>query len=150
MCCPASPVPVAMSARVVLASCNVPGVGLLFRAWESTAGAPHPGVSTVDGHVVVSANRLVRQVLADPDTYRPDNALDAVTPIPVAALRILARHGFRLPPTLANNGTPSHPAIRALVAEALHPRLVVAQRPWLTGLVRRRVRGLAEIGRAHV
>jgi cytochrome P450 len=62
-----------------------------------------------------------------------------MTPIPVAALRILARHGFRLPPTLANNGTPSHPAIRAIVAEALHPARVAEQRPWLTGLVRRRV-----------
>src|SRR5690606_39970639 len=43
---------------------------------------------------------------------------DLVTPIPVQALRILVRHGFRLPHTLANNGTPSHPGIRAIVAEA--------------------------------
>jgi cytochrome P450 len=62
-----------------------------------------------------------------------------MTPIPVAALRILTRHGFRLPATLANNGTPSHPAIRAVVADALHPARVAAQRPWLTGVVRRRV-----------
>ena len=76
-------------------------------------------------------------------TFRPDNALDAVTPIPVAALRTLARHGFRLPATLANNGTPSHPAIRAAVADALHPDRVGAQRAWLTGMVRRRVLRLA-------
>jgi cytochrome P450 len=90
-------------------------------------------------HLLVSRHAQIRQVLADPDTYRPDNALDAMTPIPVAALRILAGHGFRLPPTLANNGTPSHPAIRATVADALHPSRVDAQRPWLTGVVRRRV-----------
>lgn len=81
-------------------------------------------------------------MLADPRTYRPDNALDAMTPIPVAAMRVLARYGFRLPPTLANNGTPSHPAIRAIVTDALHPSRVDAQRPWLTGVVRRRIAGL--------
>src|SRR5262245_5903628 len=71
-----------------------------------------------------------------------------MTPIPVAALRTLARHGFKLPPTLANNGTASHPAIRAIVAEALHPRLVEEQRPWLTGVVRRRIARLATFLRA--
>lgn len=94
-------------------------------------------------HLVVSGAAMVRRVLTDPDTFRPDNALDAVTPIPVAALRILARHGFRLPPTLANNGTPSHPQLRAIVAEALHPDRVAEQRAWLTGVVRRRVAALA-------
>jgi cytochrome P450 len=66
-----------------------------------------------------------------------------VTPVPVEALRILTRHGFRLPPALANNGTASHPGIRGIVAEALRPDRVEAQRAWLTGLVRRRVAGLA-------
>lgn len=99
----------------------------------------HVGVS----HVVVARHDLVRRVLADPETFRPGNALDAVTPIPVTALRILARHGFRLPPTLANNGLPSHPGIREIVADALRPARVAAQRSWLTGLVRRRVAGIA-------
>jgi cytochrome P450 len=99
-------------------------------------------------HVVVSDPALIRRVLTDPETFRPDNALDAVTPVPVAALRTLVRHGFRLPPTLANNGTPSHPELRAIVAEALHPDRVAAQRGWLTGLVRRRVAGLAATLRA--
>jgi cytochrome P450 len=118
----------------------------LFRAWDATPEAgpvttvtDHLGVA----HVVVSRHDLVRRVLADPATFRPDNALDAVTPIPVAALRILTRHGFRLPPTLANNGRPSHPGIRAIVADALHPDRVGAQRGWLAGVVRRRVAGLA-------
>lgn len=123
-----------------------PGVAAppaLFRAWEEPVGS-RPGVTTVTDHtgtdhVVVSSHALIRQVLADPDLFRPDNALDAVTPIPVQALRILVRHGFRLPPTLANNGTPSHPEIRAILAEAFHPRAVERQRPWLTQLVRQRV-----------
>ncbi|MEU4772077.1 cytochrome P450 [Micromonospora sp. NPDC023644] len=117
---------------------------MLFRSWAQTADAHWPDVARVSDHVgvahlVVTRHALVRQVLTDPATYRPDNALDAVTPIPVAALRVLAGHRFRLPPTLANNGGASHPAIRAIVADALHPTRVAAQRPWLTGLVRERV-----------
>ena len=121
---------------------------MLFRSWEvPTVSEPWPDVATVDdhgggGHLVVTRHALVRRVLTDPDTFRPDNALDAMTPVPVSALRILAHHGFRLPPTLANNGGASHPAIRAAVAEALHPHRVQAQRPWLADLVRSRVTDL--------
>jgi cytochrome P450 len=106
---------------------------MLFRTWQAPAGSPD--VALVGGHLVVTRHALVRQVLADPQTWRPDNALDAVTPVPSSALRILVRHGFRLPPTLANNGGASHPAIRAAVADVLHPRRVDAQRPWLSDLV---------------
>jgi cytochrome P450 len=118
---------------------------VLFRGWGDTVvDGPWPDVATVVDHVgvphlVVTRHALVRRVLADPATFRPDNALDAVTPIPVAALRILAGHRFRLPPTLANNSSASHPEIRGIVAEALHPTRVAAQRPWLTVLVRERV-----------
>ncbi|WP_422733969.1 cytochrome P450 [Micromonospora sp. WMMD558] len=118
--------------------------GVLFRSWAEPAGAAWPDVARVADHVgvehlVVTRHALVRQVLTDPLTYRPDNALDAVTPVPVAALRTLAGHRFRLPPTLANNGGASHPAIRAVVADALHPAKVAGQRPWLNDLVGRRV-----------
>ncbi|GAA1790752.1 hypothetical protein GCM10009682_10990 [Luedemannella flava] len=116
--------------------------GALFRLWEVPAG-PRPGVTVVDGHVLVAGHAAVRAVLADPRTYAPDNALDAVTPIPVTALRVLTGHGFRLPPTLANNGSASHPEIRAIVGAALHPARVEEQRAWLTGTVRRRVAGIA-------
>ena len=114
---------------------------MLFRLWEAPAVVDD--IARVDGYVVVARHDLVRRVLADPGTYRPDNALDAVTPIEVAAMRILVRHGFRLPATLANNGTHSHPVLRAAVAEALHPTRVAVQRAWLTGVVRRRVATLA-------
>jgi cytochrome P450 len=122
---------------------------VLFRSWEPSAvTGPWPDLATVDdhtgvGHLVVTRHALVREVLNDPDRYRPDNALDAMTPVPVSALRILTAHGFRLPPTLANNGTASHPAIRAAVADALHPVRVDAQRAWLTGVVRTRTTALA-------
>lgn len=121
---------------------------MLFRSWERVADQRWPAVTTVTDHrgvdhVLVRGHAEVRRVLADPESFRPDNALDAITPIPVAALRILAGHGFRLPPTLANNSAASHPGIRAIVADALHPDRVAARRAWLTGLVRRRVAGLA-------
>lgn len=118
---------------------------MLFRTWEVVGDTPPIGVQNDHlgrPHVVVSSNSLVRRILADPELFRPDNALDAMTPIPVAALRSLTAHGFRLPPTLANNGTPSHPSIREITARALHPDRVAEQRDWLTGVVRRRVRTL--------
>lgn len=122
---------------------------MLFRSWAAGAvDRQWPDVATVTDHVnvdhlVVTRHALVRQVLADPQTYRPDNALDAMSPVPVAALRVLVRYGFRLPPTLANNGEHSHPAIRAIVADALHPERVAEQQPWLTDVVRTRVARLA-------
>ena len=115
---------------------------MLFRLWEASRDAVAP-VSKVGDWWLVADHALVRRVLTDPVTFRPDNALDAVTPIPVVALRILARHGFRLPPTLANNGTSSHPGLRRIVGDALHPTRVAEQRPWFTGVVRRRALRIA-------
>jgi cytochrome P450 len=119
---------------------------MLFRLGEETADLGK--VSTVldrlgRPHTLVTGYARIRAVLADPQTYRPENALDAVTPIPVSAMRVLARYGFRLPPTLASNGGPSHPALREITARALHPDRVAAQRPWLESLVAHRVEGLA-------
>jgi cytochrome P450 len=120
---------------------------MLFRSWERALTLDWPPVAQVrdpigGAHLLVTRHDLVRRVLNDPVTFRPDNALDAVTPVGVSVLRVLVRHGFRLPPTLANNGDASHPAIRAIVADALHPHRVDAQRAWLTQVVRDRVRGL--------
>nr|WP_052304875.1 cytochrome P450 [Stackebrandtia nassauensis] len=113
--------------------------GDLFRLWRIRRDE---AVWRQDGHVVVADPALVRRVLTDPAGFAPANALDAVTPIPATALRILASHGFRLPVTLANNGTDSHPGLRQIVADAMTPRRVEALRPWLTGVVRRRVSGV--------
>lgn len=65
---------------------------------------------------VVADPDAVRQVLLDPQTFRPDNALTAFTPIGVDGLRTLATVGFALPPTLANNASDTHRAIRQTVA----------------------------------
>jgi cytochrome P450 len=126
---------------------------VLFRTWDQPA--PTSPVSTVPDrygrpHLLVCGYDQVKRVLTEPGTYRPDNALDAITPLPVAALRILTRNGFKLPPTLANNGTPAHPGLRALVGEALHPHKVAAARDWLDEVVAGRVDALgAELRAGH-
>lgn len=109
---------------------------LLFTDWDAVPDQP---VVEVGGHWLVSTHALVRQVLADPDTFSPDNALDAVTPMSTQALRILTQHGFRLPHTLANNSAPSHSGIRATVAEFLQPSRVAEQRPFVIDMVRQQV-----------
>ena len=67
-------------------------------------------------------------MLSRPELFRPDNALTAVTTIDPSALRILARVGFELPATLANNGGASHADLRALVREFFSPAAVAAAR----------------------
>ncbi|MGW6962370.1 cytochrome P450 [Streptomyces chartreusis] len=78
---------------------------------------------------LVSRYDDVRQVLLAPTLFHPDNALHAVTPLPVAALRVLARAGFRLPSALANNGTPSHPGLRRVVTRFFNAERVAAAVP---------------------
>ncbi|GAA0231125.1 cytochrome P450 [Saccharothrix mutabilis subsp. mutabilis] len=92
---------------------------------------------------LVSRYADVKAVLADPGTFHPDNALTAVTPIPSPVLRTLARAGFSLPPTLANNGTDTHTGLRRLVAAFLTPSRVAAMRPRIAELARERLRELS-------
>lgn len=72
---------------------------------------------------------LAREALLDPQTFRPDNAVLAHTPLSVKALRVLSAVGFALPPTLANNGGASHRPIRAAVARFFSPARVAAVEP---------------------
>jgi cytochrome P450 len=114
---------------------------VLFELWKHPR--PAAPVFRRDGQVVVASHRLARQVLTDRERFSAANALDAVTPIPAASLRELARHRFRLPATLANNDTETHEHIRASFGEVFAPANVEALRPWLTGLARRTAAGVA-------
>ncbi|MEV1065574.1 cytochrome P450 [Streptomyces sp. NPDC050263] len=78
---------------------------------------------------LVSRHEDIRRVLLDPDRFLPDNAQHAVTALPVAALRILARAGFSLPPALADNGTPSHSGLRRVVTRFFNAQRVAAAVP---------------------
>jgi cytochrome P450 len=98
---------------------------------------------------VVDDPAEVRDVLLDPDTFRPDNAVLAHTALSVKALRVLQGVGFALPPTLANNAGASHRPIRAAVARFFSPARVAAVEPLTRQLVAERVEvafGLLETG----
>jgi cytochrome P450 len=114
---------------------------VLFELWKHSR--PAAPVFRREGQVVVASHRIARQVLADRERFSAVNALDAVTPIPAAALRELTRHRFRLPATLANNDTASHGHMRERFGEVFAPPKVEALRPWLTGLARRTAAGVA-------
>lgn len=113
---------------------------LLYRDWYA-ADAP---VQQVGRHWLVSSRDLVRRVLLDQETFAAENALDAETPMEVAALRTLAGHGFRLPHTLANNSGPTHPGIRALLAPYFSPAAIATHRPFIERLARRLVAEAAQ------
>ena len=88
---------------------------------------------------VIDEPSEVREVLLDPETFRPDNAVLAHTALSVKALRVLQGVGFALPPTLANNAGPSHRPIRAAVARFFSPARVAAVEPLTRRLVSERV-----------
>ncbi|MEU4066285.1 cytochrome P450 [Streptomyces wedmorensis] len=75
---------------------------------------------------LVSRHEDISRVLLDTDVFLPDNAQNAVTPLPIAVMRILVRAGFTLPPALANNGSPSHAGLRRVVARFFDARRVAA------------------------
>jgi len=91
------------------------------------------------GYWVVDDPALAREVLLDPETFRPDNAVLAHTPLSVKALRVLSAVGFALPPTLANNAGESHRPIRAAVARFFSPARVAAVEPLTRRLTASRV-----------
>lgn len=91
------------------------------------------------GYWVVDDPSLAREVLLNPETFRPDNAVLAHTRLSVKALRVLSGAGFALPPTLANNAGESHRPIRATVARFFSPARVAAVEPLARSLVASRV-----------
>ncbi|WP_202865891.1 cytochrome P450 [Kribbella turkmenica] len=96
------------------------------------------------GYLVVDDPALAREVLLDPETFRPDNAVLAHTPLSVKALRVLASVGFSLPPTLANNAGESHRPIRAAVARFFSPARVAGVEPLTRSLTVSRVESAAD------
>ncbi|MFG1620931.1 hypothetical protein [Kribbella sp. NPDC049227] len=91
------------------------------------------------GYWVVDDPAEAREVLLDPATFRPDNAVLAHRPLSVKALRVLSAVGFALPPTLANNAGESHRLIRAAVARFFSPARVAAVEPLARELTAARV-----------
>ncbi|WP_462417980.1 cytochrome P450 family protein [Kytococcus sp. Marseille-QA3725] len=73
-------------------------------------------------------------VLLDPGTWSPAGAMVAHRRLCPAALRVLARVGFALPPALANNDGPDHPRLRAAVAPLMDAAAVRRWRPRIAEL----------------
>jgi cytochrome P450 len=94
---------------------------------------------------LVSRYADIRSVLSDTVTYQPDNALTAVTPVSGDAMRLLARAGFGLPPTLANNGTDSHAGLRRLVARFFTAKRVAGAVPLIRRLLAGRLDDLTGV-----
>jgi cytochrome P450 len=80
---------------------------------------------------LVSRHQDVRRVLLDPSLFLPDNAQLAVTSLPIAVLRVLARAGFTLPSALANNSIASHSGLRRLVTRFFNAQRVAAAVPMI-------------------
>ncbi|MFD0431723.1 hypothetical protein ACFQ60_44600 [Streptomyces zhihengii] len=115
-------------------------LGTLDLFGDDFVGDPHPWLDTLradapvhldrgTGLWLVSRHADIRQVLLDTGAFRPDNAQQAVTRLPTATLRVLARAGFGLPPALANNGTDSHPGLRRVVTRFFNAQRVAAAVP---------------------
>ena len=85
---------------------------------------------------LVSRHADIRSVLSRPEVFGPENALTAVTAIDPSALRILARVGFELPATLANNGGANHAELRALVRQFFSPAAIAGALPIIRALAR--------------
>jgi cytochrome P450 len=87
---------------------------------------------------VVREPTLVREVLSRVEDFTPDNALTAVTPLSIPALRVLGAVGFALPPVLASaTGTP-HARTREIVARFFSPARVQEVGPRVVAVTEQR------------
>ncbi|EMY32534.1 cytochrome P450 [Arthrobacter crystallopoietes BAB-32] len=87
---------------------------------------------------VVTDPAQVREVMRRTDDFLPTNALTAVVPLSPAALRILSRARFALPPVLASATGHAHLRVRRLVAAFFTPAKVAAVGPRVRELAQKR------------
>ena len=85
----------------------------------------------------------VREVFRRVDEFEPTNALTSVVPLSLAALRVLSRARFALPPVLASATGDRHRAVRTVVAGFFTPAKVAAVGPRVMELTRQRCRAAA-------
>ncbi len=92
---------------------------------------------------VISDPEQVRQVLRRVDDFLPTNALTSVVPLSPAALRILSRSRFALPPVLASATGELHRTVRSVVAGFFTPAKVAAIGPRVRELTRKHAEAAA-------
>ncbi|PYI69446.1 cytochrome P450 [Arthrobacter livingstonensis] len=88
---------------------------------------------------VISDPARVREVMRRTDDFAPTNALTSVVPLAPAALRVLSRARFALPPVLASATGAQHRAVRTLVGRFFTPAKVAAIGPRVRELTRERL-----------
>ncbi|MFD1213644.1 cytochrome P450 [Arthrobacter sp. GCM10027362] len=93
-------------------------------------------------HVVRDPDQ-VREVLRRVDDFLPTNALTSVVPLSPAALRILSRARFALPPVLASAIGGLHRTVRSVVAGFFTPARVAAIGPRVRELTRKHAEAAA-------
>ncbi|MCW2134956.1 cytochrome P450 [Arthrobacter sp. VKM Ac-2550] len=94
---------------------------------------------------VVSDPAEVREVMRRTEDFLPTNALTSVVPLAPAALRILSRARFALPPVLASATGTKHRDVRKLVASFFTPAKVAAIGPQVRELTRLRTAATTEL-----
>ncbi|UNK45646.1 cytochrome P450 [Arthrobacter sulfonylureivorans] len=92
---------------------------------------------------IISDPEQVRQVLRRVDDFLPTNALTSVVPLSPAALRILSRSRFALPPVLASATGELHRTVRSVVAGFFTPAKVAAIGPRVRELTRKHAEAAA-------
>lgn len=100
------------------------GQKLVSRAELSEGYWPVAGANP---YLLVGGSEAIRQVMGDTETFAPDNALTAVTPLEPASLRVLLSYGFSLPEVLASAKGQLHRSVRQTVASFFTPQKVRAQ-----------------------
>lgn len=78
-------------------------------------------------YLLVGGTEAIQQVMGDTETFAPDNALTAVTPLEPASLRILLSYGFSLPEVLASAKGQLHRSVRKVVTSFFTPQKVRSQ-----------------------
>ena len=118
------------------------------RAWGAPTGCPFahgdPRPAEHREEVFVEDPQQVRRIMADPETFSPENALVTAVALGPRARRILAGVRFQLPPVLASASGALHRRTRKVAQGFFSPRRFRAQMPRIEGIVAEELDALRE------
>lgn len=117
------------------------------RAWGTRSRCPFAhGDARPDDHrhrqILIEDPAVVREVMGDPESYVPDNALTTNVPLVPAARRILATVGFQLPPVLASATGELHRKVRRITTPYFSATTVRRRLPDIRRICRDSIREL--------
>lgn len=101
--------------------------------------------------ILVEDPNVVREVMGDPRSFLPDNALTSNVPLDPAARRILAKVGFQLPPVLASATGELHRRVRRVTTPYFSAATVRRRLPEIRRICRESIKELeADLGSGPV